>query len=69
MFKEFTDRDVTTSGNNSHVATMHIYIVDSDDDVANLPDETETAFGSICLVISPASVYIMNSSGVWSRFR
>lgn len=41
------------------------FVADTAADVSNLPDKTEAAPGSTCLIAGTGDVYIMNASGNW----
>lgn len=64
---------VLTSIHGKVVTDVAEFIIDTPDDIANLPTLTEAKsgyeevpFGSRVLVISTGDVYVLNSSGVWT---
>ena len=44
---------------------QHDYIVDTESDIANLP---QCCTGSSALVVESGAVYMVNASGVWAVF-
>lgn len=61
MHKEFWSADV--DGN--HVSSPRILIADGTSDIANFPGLHDAAYGSMAFIISPPSVYMLNSNGDW----
>jgi hypothetical protein len=47
--------------------TVEEIVCDTAADIANLPDHTEVAMGSICYVIETGDMYMLNSQDVWVK--
>lgn len=61
------DREVRLTTDGMRTPTVEELVCDTAADIANLPDHTEVAMGSICYVIETGDMYMLNSQDVWVK--
>ena len=59
------DDEIVTE--NRELIKREEFIIDGEDDVANLPDQTKCMPGSLAIDASTGDKYIMDSTGTWHK--